>query len=184
MVSLTPVEYQEWASSKSGRVSGWDEGLSIYHGFMGFFGEAGEVTDLLKKHFVFGQDMRRAELKKEMGDFLWYLSEMYTISGENLPEDFFSPPLLEGSDTKCDVLFFAEAVGTAMQFSTAYFLGMGNRRHLANALSVVASSFKTMVHSLGFKLGDVALANVEKLDARYATAWTRTESEGRADELR
>ena len=39
---------------------------------MGLSGEAGEVTDLLKKHLFHGKKADRVQLISELGDVLWY----------------------------------------------------------------------------------------------------------------
>lgn len=46
---------------------------------MGLTGEAGEVTDLLKKWIFHGHSLDRMELKKELGDVLHYLSGLATL---------------------------------------------------------------------------------------------------------
>jgi NTP pyrophosphatase (non-canonical NTP hydrolase) len=48
----------------------------LQHASMGIAGEAGEVVDLLKKHLGHGHPVDREKLKKELGDVLWYLSDL------------------------------------------------------------------------------------------------------------
>ena len=45
---------------------------------MGLAGEAGEVVDYLKKVLYHGKPLNREKLKDELGDVLWYLSEVYS----------------------------------------------------------------------------------------------------------
>jgi NTP pyrophosphatase (non-canonical NTP hydrolase) len=45
---------------------------------MGIAGEAGEVSDLLKKHVFHGHSVEREDVKKELGDVLWYVSQIAT----------------------------------------------------------------------------------------------------------
>ena len=45
-------------------------------GLLGLAGEAGEVCDLLKKHYAIGAPLDRTKLIKELGDVLWYLAEL------------------------------------------------------------------------------------------------------------
>lgn len=45
----------------------------LSHGAMGITSEAGEVADWIKKHVIYGQELNVRELKKELGDVLWYL---------------------------------------------------------------------------------------------------------------
>lgn len=43
---------------------------------LGLAGEAGEVVDLLKKHLGHGHDLDKMKLAKELGDVLWYVSDL------------------------------------------------------------------------------------------------------------
>lgn len=43
---------------------------------LGFAGEAGEVADLVKKHFGHGHELNRTKLIEEVGDCLWYIAEI------------------------------------------------------------------------------------------------------------
>lgn len=40
---------------------------------MGLCGEAGEVSELIKKHLLHKKPLDRAELRRELGDVMWYL---------------------------------------------------------------------------------------------------------------
>jgi NTP pyrophosphatase (non-canonical NTP hydrolase) len=49
----------------------------------GLAGESGEVADLIKKQIGHGHDLDKDKLTKELGDVLWYLSQVaqqYEIS--------------------------------------------------------------------------------------------------------
>lgn len=43
---------------------------------LGLASESGEVIDLIKKYTFNGEDLKRDELVKKMGDVLWYLSQV------------------------------------------------------------------------------------------------------------
>lgn len=43
---------------------------------LGLAGEAGEVGDIIKKHLFHGHPLDRENLKDELGDVLWYLSNL------------------------------------------------------------------------------------------------------------
>jgi NTP pyrophosphatase (non-canonical NTP hydrolase) len=67
---MLPSKYEEFV-----RVGNFteDERDGKFLAAMGLAGEAGEVCDMLKKHLLHGKDLDRDELKKELGDVLWYL---------------------------------------------------------------------------------------------------------------
>lgn len=43
---------------------------------LGLSGESGEVADLIRKYTFQGTDLNREQLTKELGDVLWYLSQV------------------------------------------------------------------------------------------------------------
>ncbi|QTN12145.1 nucleoside triphosphate pyrophosphohydrolase family protein [Mammaliicoccus vitulinus] len=47
---------------------------SLINGALGLTGEAGEVADIVKKHVFHGHELDEQELKKELGDVLWYIA--------------------------------------------------------------------------------------------------------------
>lgn len=53
---------------------------------LGIAGEAGEVADLLKKHFFQGKPENNDKLCEELGDVLWYLSDLARLHGLSLSE--------------------------------------------------------------------------------------------------
>ena len=55
-------------------------------GGLGLAGEAGEVADLIKKHVFHGHELGRDDLRKEMGDVLWYLTFLCNVLGITLSE--------------------------------------------------------------------------------------------------
>jgi NTP pyrophosphatase (non-canonical NTP hydrolase) len=53
---------------------------------LGIAGEAGEVADLVKKSVFHGHAIPKEEIKKELGDVLWYLSQLARLAGLTLEE--------------------------------------------------------------------------------------------------
>nr|WP_218841953.1 nucleoside triphosphate pyrophosphohydrolase family protein [Lacticaseibacillus absianus] len=43
---------------------------------LGLASDGGKVVDLVKKYTFQGYDLDRAELKRDLGDVLWYLSQI------------------------------------------------------------------------------------------------------------
>lgn len=104
-------EYQKAAMRTLGGINDPREMLNL--GALGISGEAGEVTDYIKKILFHNHELDREKLAKELGDVLWYvavLSEaiginMETIAGMNIeklkkryPDGFSSTASLERQD--------------------------------------------------------------------------------------
>lgn len=53
---------------------------------LGLAGETGETLDLLKKFFYHGHDLDLVKVKKEIGDVLWYVSELCSAFGLSLQD--------------------------------------------------------------------------------------------------
>ncbi|ULT55411.1 nucleoside triphosphate pyrophosphohydrolase family protein [Neobacillus drentensis] len=53
---------------------------------LGLNGEAGEVADHIKKGIFHGHEMNRHELAKELGDCLWYISNLSHLAGFTLQQ--------------------------------------------------------------------------------------------------
>ncbi len=78
------AEYQQLAS----RTSRHDRSLHLRlsNAALGLAGEAGEAVELMKKHLHHDHPLDSARLKKELGDVLWYLSELCTLAGIELDD--------------------------------------------------------------------------------------------------
>ncbi len=55
-------------------------------GAMGISGEAGEVTDYLKKVVFHSQELNKEKVAEELGDVLWYLACTAELIGYDLEE--------------------------------------------------------------------------------------------------
>ena len=74
-------EYQ----SECTRTANAHENELINYG-LGIAGEAGEVADLIKKSQFHGHSISTDEIKKELGDTLWYIGQIARIAGLTLEE--------------------------------------------------------------------------------------------------
>lgn len=67
-----------------------DAGKNFVYPTLGLVGEAGEVAEKIKKVIRNDggvmSDERRGEIKKELGDVLWYLAQLSTELGYTLEE--------------------------------------------------------------------------------------------------
>ncbi len=53
---------------------------------LGLCGEAGEVSEHIKKHLLHGKELDRGELRKELGDVMWYLFHAMNTFGFTFQE--------------------------------------------------------------------------------------------------
>lgn len=53
------------------------------HALCGMVGEVGEIHSIYQKHFQ-GHEFDKEEIKKEVGDLLWFIAEYCTIMGWSL----------------------------------------------------------------------------------------------------
>ena len=74
-------EYQEEAS----KTAIYPEQYNIVYPALGLAGEAGEVAEKVKKHIRDGV-LNVDDLKKELGDVLWYLAAIASDLGLNLDD--------------------------------------------------------------------------------------------------
>ena len=60
--------------------------LNVIYAAMGMCGEAGEVSELIKKYAYHGHTIDTEHLARELGDVLWYVSYMAHLFGYSLGE--------------------------------------------------------------------------------------------------
>lgn len=74
-------DYQSLASRTAA-----SHGNELVNYGLGIAGESGEVADLIKKAMFHGHTIDIGEVKKELGDVLWYLANIARIAGLRLDE--------------------------------------------------------------------------------------------------
>lgn len=77
-------EYQEQAKRTQNKDLPARESVAMLA--MGLSGEAGELTDYLKKILFHGKNLDPENIKKELGDLLWYVSGLSSFFGFTLEE--------------------------------------------------------------------------------------------------
>ena len=82
---MTPSEYQELAA-RTMSPDILNENMDLACHAMGLSGEAGEVTDYLKKCIFHGHKFDKDILVKELGDVMWYIAALCTTEGVTLEE--------------------------------------------------------------------------------------------------
>ena len=76
------------AASRRTSAVPWDErpGERLLVQTLGLCGEAGELADMVKKSAWHGQPLLRERVADEIGDILWYLSDLATACGLTLDQ--------------------------------------------------------------------------------------------------
>ena len=59
---------------------------TLAHAALGLCGEAGEVTDMIKKAWIYGKIINRDEMIKELGDVFFYYQAMMNHFGVTLEQ--------------------------------------------------------------------------------------------------
>lgn len=75
---MTGNEYQE-AATRTINLS-LSEGQLMNHALHGMVGEIGEIHSIFQKQYQ-GHPIQEDELKKEVGDLLWFVAEFCTSNG-------------------------------------------------------------------------------------------------------
>ena len=70
---MTINEYQSLAMTTLNKEL--DRTQTLTNGVMGLCGEAGEASDIVKKHLFQGHELNREKLIDELGDVAWYIAE-------------------------------------------------------------------------------------------------------------
>jgi NTP pyrophosphatase (non-canonical NTP hydrolase) len=77
-------EYQEEIKRTAGDMEELNKCLTL--GAMGISGEAGEVTDYIKKVIYHSHELSKEKLAEELGDVLWYIGYLTESIGYSLEE--------------------------------------------------------------------------------------------------
>jgi len=80
---MTLNEYQSLAQRTSGNALPSNK---IENGILGLSGETGECADIYKKYMYQGHEFDREAMIAELGDVLWYVSELASGLGATLEE--------------------------------------------------------------------------------------------------
>ncbi|EAG7718602.1 nucleotide pyrophosphohydrolase, partial [Listeria monocytogenes] len=68
------MDFKEYQILANRTAATHEQALTNYG--LGITGEAGEVADLIKKYAFHGHDLDKESLTKELGDVLWYVSQI------------------------------------------------------------------------------------------------------------
>lgn len=77
-------EYAKFVESRRKRLASAQG--DVLHMALGIAGEAGEVIDVVKKNYVYDQELDTTHLREEIGDLLFYIQGMHNIFGWAIAE--------------------------------------------------------------------------------------------------
>lgn len=80
---MTPTQYQERAARTINKRNNILE--QRQHALFGMASEVGEIHGIFQKQYQ-GHSIDYTELKKEVGDLLWFIAEFCTASGWNMED--------------------------------------------------------------------------------------------------
>jgi NTP pyrophosphatase (non-canonical NTP hydrolase) len=70
------LDTYQYLAAKTAIYEGRGEMKGLVYCSLGLAGEAGELANKIKKIFARNEEMNKEALQKEIGDMLWYLSQM------------------------------------------------------------------------------------------------------------
>ena len=88
-IPLNFNQYQNLSQRTAGHLNGGDPKLNLAISTLGLVGESGEVSEIIKKYLGHGHDIDADNVAKELGDVLWYISDLASqlgLSLENIAE--------------------------------------------------------------------------------------------------
>ena len=83
---MTIKEYQKQTGRTNAPVGDSYNDLTSIHMLMGMVTEVGELTDQFKKNLAYGKDIDWVNVKEEIGDLMWYISEFSNQHNFDLEE--------------------------------------------------------------------------------------------------
>lgn len=151
--------------------------MNLVHMALGISGECGEITDIIKKHWILGKDLDVAHLKEEIGDVLFYMNGMATSLGAPSSEWWGSPQFGGDQETYANteknlrllplrVGHVSGLIAHAVYQEAYWGLPIGYSGPLDN-LGNLGMLLSRIAEIAGFTLEDALDANVAKLSVRY-----------------
>lgn len=80
------MSFEDYQANAARTAQGFKEPGMLANWGLGLAGEAGEVVEVIKKHLFHGKDLPLDDLKKELGDVLWYIAAICSEVGINLDD--------------------------------------------------------------------------------------------------
>lgn len=176
MITINGLNHYQELSQRTANTHDYE--LANYG--LGAAGEAGEVAALVlrknKDLKVFSNDF-----KKELGDVLWYVSQIARIAGLSL-EELRMKNSYDSSVKKIGLRLSTSCGEVADLIKKHVFHGHNIEKEvIKEVLSDVLSYIFTIGKLLDLEILDIAAANIEKLMARYPKGFSKERSINREE---
>lgn len=175
---MLPNKYQEISRRTA------PNGMSVKNIALGLIGEAGEIADLIKKQVYHGHPINLTEIKKELGDLLWYFARLCDHNKTNFSEDIgqsFQAMQREGTKgiIEHDLVNISIMLNTYVNYVATDIMLVGNGEY-SDAIMIFACMSKIATH-FDIDLEEVAGMNIEKLYKRFPEGFSKEASIARVD---
>ncbi|UZT28588.1 nucleotide pyrophosphohydrolase [Bacillus phage vB_BceS_LY5] len=175
---MLPNKYQEMSRRTA------PKDMSILNIALGLVGEAGEIADLIKKQEYHGHPINLPEIKKELGDLLWYFARLCDYNNSKFSEDIsqtFQALQKEGSKgiVADGIIKTVIILNMHVNYISGDIMLTGNGEY-SDAIMVFACIAKIATH-FDIDLEEVAGLNIEKLYKRFPEGFSREASIARVD---
>lgn len=182
MITINGLNHYQELSQRTAKTHDYE--LANYG--LGIAGEAGEVASLIlkTKNDTGNYNVFKKNVKKELGDVLWYTSQIARLGGLTLEElKIKSVVELELGLVNNGLGLSSKAGEIADLIKKAVFHGHQIEIDIFKSLlSDVLSHIIIIGESVGLDIIKIAAANIEKLKKRYPSGFSRKRSINRVEE--
>ena len=172
---------------------------------LGLFGEAGELTDIYKKHRYHGHEIDTDKIGKEIGDCLWYCAALSSVAGKGIEsvsdfcvqigvlagfkseeETSFNTLqyVLRSDDLETPKLFklMSTSIGEICRLTTIDTDDLEVLSLLVDKrIAGVVWCLSNIARRFSLSMNDIACKNIKKLDDRYKGEFSKEASIARVD---
>ena len=188
---MTWAEYVELSARTANSELDWHEQGQNWA--LGLIGEAGEVTDLVKKHLFHKHEMDTEKLSKEIGDVCWYIAALVRRLRTKLNKSPLRFKTVRESLYLDDQFFWYEASLKVCKIRR-YMLAQNcveMARHIGTlcyekqeaiyALVNVLHCLISIANTFNLSMEDILQQNIDKLKARYPEGFSSADSINRTE---
>lgn len=178
----------------------------IFNCIFGLIGEVGEYTDLIKKNIFHDHLLYQDEVKKELGDILWYSVVLLDIIGYNTngcygmsnshvkyDQEYFKMHLIEYSLNlsnlvgKINNIFFEKVIYRIHlkwdTFNNIFKLLDDETFEIYKIIKLILINISDICDLFNTTMTDVMKINIEKLKTRYPNGFSSDDSTNQVEKF-